>query len=104
MSNSRCDSWKRDEFVREGRETCEQAETQFRHIVPNNSYYPKWLDVRVSHAEQHRENNNKVITETPIAQKEKKKTGAVAKKGVGKHKEKNTINTSWPPTAPSPNL
>ena len=27
---------KRDEFVREGRETCEQAESQFRHIVPNN--------------------------------------------------------------------
>jgi hypothetical protein len=29
---------KRDEFVREGRETCEQAESQFRHIVPSNSY------------------------------------------------------------------
>jgi hypothetical protein len=60
---------KRDEFVREGWGTCEQAESQFRHLVPNNSYYPKWLDVRVSHAEQHRENNNKVIPETPIAEK-----------------------------------
>ncbi len=28
---------RRDEFVRE---TCEQAESLFRHIVPNNSYYP----------------------------------------------------------------
>ena len=57
--------------MREGWETCEQAESQFRHIVPNNSYYPKWLDVRVSHAEQHRENNNKVIPETPIASKKR---------------------------------
>ena len=74
--------------MREGWETCEQAESQFRHIVPNNSYYPKWLDVRVSHAEQHRENNNKVIPETPIAQKEKKKKGAVAKKGLENTKRK----------------
>jgi len=39
-------------FVKERGETCEQAASQFEHIVLtvlSNNYYPAWLDVRVSY-------------------------------------------------------
>ena len=29
---------KKRRLVREGRETCEQAESQFKHVVPSNNY------------------------------------------------------------------
>jgi hypothetical protein len=38
---------KRDEFVREGGETCDQAGSQLKHIVLtvlSSNYYPTWLE------------------------------------------------------------